>query len=148
MYNYVIRNFKVSDIYEIISIVERLFNENYETSMYIDYYNSWSDGFLVAEVGGKVVGVLLAMISSPMEARVLVLGVDEGYRSMGIGSALMHRFTENCIKLGLKTITLEVRVGNIRARNFYTKIGFHVVGRISNYYRDGEDGFVLHKAIG
>jgi len=40
-------------------------------------------------------------------------------------------------------VVLEVRESNAAARSLYADEGFDPIRRISNYYRDGEDAFVL-----
>ena len=48
---------------------------------------------------------------------------------------------------GIGSGVLEVRVGNIPAQMLYKACGFTVVQRLSNYYNNGEDGFLMMKAV-
>jgi [ribosomal protein S18]-alanine N-acetyltransferase len=45
------------------------------------------------------------------------------------------------------TLVLEVRVSNTAAQELYRKLGFSVVQRIARYYNNGEDCFLMMKAI-
>jgi ribosomal-protein-alanine N-acetyltransferase len=45
------------------------------------------------------------------------------------------------------SVVLEVRVGNIPAQMLYKACGFSVVQRLSSYYNNGEDGFLMMKAV-
>ena len=45
------------------------------------------------------------------------------------------------------TILLEVRIGNESAQNLYRRAGYTIVQRISKYYNNGEDGFLMMKSL-
>jgi len=47
------------------------------------------------------------------------------------------------LHVGVAVVRLEVRESNAAARSLYADEGFDPIRRISNYYRDGEDAFVL-----
>lgn len=41
-------------------------------------------------------------------------------------------------------ITLEVRVSNVVAVDFYKKFGFEVERQVPKYYNDGEDALIMY----
>ena len=64
-------------------------------------------------------------------------------RRRGIGEALLRRFLADG-QGTLAFLTLEVRAGNAPAIGLYEKLGFAVVGRRRNYYREeGEDALLM-----
>jgi ribosomal-protein-alanine N-acetyltransferase len=142
-----IRNFKPVDIFSVMRIINETFLENYEPAILMDFHSSWNDGFVVAEENNDVVGFILGISPAPKQARILILAVDEKYRGRNIGSALLNAFIQACIVKDTRLITLEVRTTNDAAIRFYGKHGFNIVHMIPNYYKDGENGYIMHKTI-
>jgi ribosomal-protein-alanine N-acetyltransferase len=135
-----IRKFKPVDIFSVMRIINETFHENYEPAILMDFHSSWHDGFIVAEENNDVVGFILGISPAPNQARILILAVDEKYRRRGT-------FVQACILRSVRLITLEVRTTNDAAIRFYGKFGFGIVHLIPNYYKDGENGYIMHKAI-
>ncbi|NLL70787.1 MAG: ribosomal protein S18-alanine N-acetyltransferase [Epulopiscium sp.] len=84
--------------------------------------------------------------------------VDEGHitniavlpqlQGQGIGSALLERLIEAGKISQLQALTLEVRVGNQKARSLYEKYGFRIMGIRKEYYQDNrEDGYIMWKSL-
>lgn len=71
------------------------------------------------------------------------LAVAPAYRRQGIGEAILRAY----LRFGqayLAFLTLEVRESNAPALALYQKLGFQVVGRRKNYYRElHEDALLL-----
>ncbi len=63
-------------------------------------------------------------------ARLLLTHIEEALRKREIG-----------------TIMLEVRVGNVTAQNLYREAGYTSVQRIVKYYNNGEDCYLMMKAL-
>ncbi len=86
------------------------------------------DGFaLVAEVNGKVIGMCEVRNKTPQQEQKHIGNVGiytrEGYRSMGIGSALLSELI-NRAKTKYKSLILTVFISNQPAKNLYKKFGF------------------------
>jgi ribosomal-protein-alanine N-acetyltransferase len=75
---------------------------------------------------------------------LISIAVLKDYRRLGIGSALLEN-TINAMRNVYKTASLylEVRVSNIPAIILYEKYGFRKARVIKQYYRDGEDAYVM-----
>jgi len=99
----------------------------------------------------------------------LTLNEDEGYRVVGfcdywetfdsaticqiavhpylqrrqLGTAMMDEIYNDCYAKRVKTITLEVRVSNEQAINFYKKQGFKIETTKPHYYDNGEDAYYM-----
>jgi len=67
-----------------------------------------------------------------------MLGVAPEYRRDGVGTRLIGRMVADH-----ERITCHTRTGNEEAVGFYTDLGFTVEKRVSNYYRDGDDAYLL-----
>ncbi|MEM3444628.1 MAG: GNAT family N-acetyltransferase [Thermoplasmata archaeon] len=139
----ILRPFKDTDLGRIQEIVLNSLKEIYDPNIYYSIATSWPDGFIVAECNGTVVGFIAGTIVSQEETRVLMFAVSEGYRDRGIGSMLFTEFLRRSAMLGAKRISLEVRVSNRRAIEFYTRFSFVIVSLLPVYYSDGEDGYKM-----
>src|SRR5688572_18203541 len=79
--------------------------------------------FLVAELEGLVVGVVMAGYEGH-RGWVNYLAVDIGQRRRGIGTALMRDVERRLRILGCPKINLQVRHENTAVQAFYTALGF------------------------
>ena len=140
-----LRTFSPTDLGEIMRMVAGTFSQDYPPSMYLSLHAYWPDGFLVAADGGKITGFLLASLTEPVEARILIMMASESSRGKGIGTALLNEFTARCGMKGVKRIVLEVRASNAHAIQFYTNRGFQKETLLEKYYLDGEDGVKMSK---
>lgn len=70
------------------------------------------------------------------------IAVAPQYRRRGVAEAILRRFLRDGRKK-LAFLTLEVRVGNTPAIALYEKLGFRVVGRRKNYYRELHEDALL-----
>jgi len=142
-----IRSFEETDLQSVISLVHEIFNETYDPNLYISLSKEWHEGVRVAEMNGLLIGFLLATVQRPLQSRVLILGIKEGYRDLGIGRALMHSILNRSIIRGHRSMTLEVRISNERGQAFYSRLGFEVIGMIPDFYNDHESAFLLKKVL-
>ena len=88
----------------------------------------------VAEIDGEVIGFLSGDLreGSPAFkpktwAAIEDIYVVPAYRSLGIGRALFERCSEWARERGADGVSLQVAAGNLRARKFYERLGFHEV---------------------
>jgi putative acetyltransferase len=97
---------------------------------------------LVAEVDGRVVGVLGLDVGRGRRAHAAALGmmVHDDFQGRGVGTALMAAAVELAERwLGLHRLELEVYPDNAAALRLYRKFGFEEEGRKRRYaLRDGE----------
>jgi len=78
------------------------------------------------------------------EAHVVTIGVRNSQRNRGLGEWLLISIIDMAVRLGAKTVTLEVRVSNVTARQLYEKYGFSIAGTRKKYYSDnGEDAYIM-----
>ncbi|MEZ5334291.1 MAG: N-acetyltransferase [Methanolobus sp.] len=106
-----------------------------------------SDGFLVAEYNNYVVGFVVGYSLSSTEGRIFSLAVREGYQSMGIGTRLMKSILSVFMCRLLQFASLEVRLTNVRAQEFYRRMDFLPCWIEHGYYSDGEDGIIMKKRL-
>ena len=78
------------------------------------------------------------------QMHLVTIATDPAHWSRGIGARLLLDCLDLAREAELPEVVLEVRVGNVRARLLYERMGFHQVGRLIAYYKDNdEDAFVM-----
>jgi len=151
---YIIREFRLEDLQEVIYINRTCLPENYTPDFFVYHFREFPEGFLVAETNGRVVGYIMTRIDRGFDyysshrafaekGHVISLAVLPNVRRKGIGEALLRRAVEAIEKRGIKEVYLEVRVSNAPAINLYHKLGFKIARRVPKYYVDGEDAYVM-----
>jgi ribosomal-protein-alanine N-acetyltransferase len=138
-----LRLFEPRDLDQVMALVTGIFDQLFSEEMYIALQQTWPEGQVIDVEGGRLAGVLLSMKRRPTVGRVLVMAVRDGYRDMGIGSHMLRAFIQQCLREGISSIVLEVRVTNIMAMGFYRRFGFRPVETLPDYYPDGEDAIVM-----
>jgi len=149
---FIIREFKPTDLNDVVSINRKCLPENYAPSFFLEHHYENPKIFLVAEVDGKIAGYVMCRMEfglsnfKKMFARkghVISLAVLDEYRRRGIGYALMKEAMKNMAESGASEVYLEVRVSNHPAISLYKKLGFKPVKVINRYYADGEDAYLM-----
>ncbi|WP_340819880.1 N-acetyltransferase [Methanolobus sp. WCC4] len=141
-----IRKFEPSDFEEVLEIESEAFSEH-NPFLYMNFYEMNSEGFLVAEYENYIVGFVVGYALSSNEGRIFSLAVRNGYRSLGIGARLMSSILAVFMTKFLQFASLEVRITNVRAQNFYRRMDFLPCWIEHGYYSDGEDGLIMKKRL-
>ena len=102
-------------------------------------------GYLVAEVGGKVVGHAVVSTAGNI-AELQRIAVDAAHRRSGIASALLAGVLEVAGRTEADRLLLEVREDNRAALAFYARSGFTEIDRRPRYFADGATAVVLQHA--
>jgi [ribosomal protein S18]-alanine N-acetyltransferase len=136
----IIRPFEIDDARTILDMEESIFNEpNPLLCAMIE--GRPTEGFIVAEDNGEVCGYLLGALLMD-EARILLVAVKDGRRRSGIGTKLVREYIES-VEGRASMVRLEVRSNNLAAQTFYFKLGFRFIGMVSNYYRNGDNAYIM-----
>ena len=131
----------------IMQLVGVTLGENYHPSFYINLHNFWPEGFIVAKIKDQIVGFILATISEAQTGRILMLAVYPYYERKGIGSSLIETVIKQCIHRNIKSIKLEVRTHNQKAMGFYLKRGFVINQTLLNYYKNGDNAYLMYRYL-
>ena len=81
------------------------------------------------------------------EFEINYFSIKQKFRRKGYGSFLMRYLINQCEKLNIKKLLLEVSVSNTIAELFYRKFNFFTVGTRKNYYKDGTDAILKEKIL-
>jgi ribosomal protein S18 acetylase RimI-like enzyme len=93
------------------------------------------DLFLVAELGGKIVGTVLGGFDG-RRGLVYHLAVDADYRQHGIGSLLMDEVEQRLKTKGCLKCYLMVTTENKNAMRFYEQRGWEWMNAIYTYTKE------------
>ncbi|MFP3984427.1 MAG: ribosomal protein S18-alanine N-acetyltransferase [Candidatus Bathyarchaeia archaeon] len=154
---FTLRQFKPSDLDEVIQINRVCLPENYSPHFFMDIYERHPATFIVAEYENKIVGYIMCRVETgfssfglfgiPKKGHVVSVAVLPEYRHKGVGAVLMKEAIKNMLSYKAKECYLEVRVTNTAAVNMYKKLGFQTVRMSNGYYADGEAAYVMAKKL-
>ncbi|WP_304124483.1 ribosomal protein S18-alanine N-acetyltransferase [Methanosphaera cuniculi] len=140
----IIRDFKPTDLDEVIRIEYESFSEPYPVDIVMGLYEAGA-GFLVAEIASNIVGYIIFWIKDGI-GHIIVIAIDSNFRGMQIGTLLLQRAIEIFYVNDICDVKLEVKKSNIRAIHFYQQNGFRQIAEEDKYYSDGETAVImLHK---
>ena len=113
----------------------------------------WSNEF--KKEGIKVFGLLFSNLVIGLcvfhivldEAQINFFVIKNKYRKKGFGTYLMRFLIEECKKLNINKLLLEVSHNNLKAEKFYSSFDFYNVGIRKNYYKDGSDALLKEKNL-
>ncbi len=81
------------------------------------------------------------------EAQINFFAIIPKYRKKGFGTYLMSYLINQCKKLNINKLFLEVSNNNSTAEKFYSRFEFFTVGIRRNYYKDGSDALLKEKKL-
>ena len=95
----------------------------------------------------EVIGFAGIMIVAD-EAELLNIAVLEGYRRQGVAQKLLTELFLRAKNGGAYRMLLEVRKGNLGARQLYGQNHFGIIGERKNYYSNPtEDAIIMEKLL-
>ncbi len=101
----------------------------------------------LARQGETLVGVLVLEMKGAFVGYIQTVFVAPEFRDQGIGTRLVH-FAEQRILRDVPNVFLCVSSFNPRARRLYERLGYRVVGELSDYLIYGQSEILLRKSLG
>ena len=133
-----VRRATVLDAKKIAELDNKMFVDSLEFNfIYNDLLNNPLAYYFVYEIEDNIIGYINCWVSDNTE--ILNFCVDDKYQRQGIGTLLYNEVE----KVANGIISLEVRVSNLNAINFYTNRGFKNAGIRKGYYSNGEDAILM-----
>jgi ribosomal-protein-alanine N-acetyltransferase len=139
----IIRDFKESDLNQVLSIAQESFTLPWSETSFIEESKNRRSIFKVAEINNEVIGYIVVKVLLD-EAEILSIATKPLFRKKGVATALLREVLFR-LKDTLKVCYLEVRVSNRKALNFYKKFGFKKCGIRKNYYIFPQEDALLMK---
>jgi ribosomal-protein-alanine N-acetyltransferase len=134
-------------MFSVLKLASDTLTESYSPSLFNFFYESYSSGFIIAEVGHKVIGFVIGVKLNPEIAKILMLSVSDQHRRKSIGSLLLKQLETQAIRDKVKYIELEVRTDNNKAIKFYEKNGFKIIEKLKEFYQNGESAYTMKKKL-
>ena len=139
---YSVRPLTVDQLEEVLRLNLRCFRngENYTKHTFAFLLNeAGTVSYRVVDAADRMVGFGAAHLTT--------IGVAPEHRRRGLAALLLEHLERALVAKQIQTIVLEVRVGNADAQELYRRSGYNVVQRISSYYNNGEDCFLMMKSL-
>jgi len=137
-----LENFHIKYIEQIYTLSHNYFNrDSWSKSSFLDEIENEHSTIYVAIFKGNVIGFIA--VSFCFDLNINLMAIEKDFRHKNIGTLLIKNLLYNSKKLNCSKIMLEVRQNNVPAINFYTKMGFHIVGRRKNFYTCPNDDAIL-----
>jgi ribosomal protein S18 acetylase RimI-like enzyme len=101
----------------------------------------------IADMGGERCGVVLVRPAGVAGAPYIVsIAVAATHRGQGVGAALLAH-VEEAWRARSRHLFLCVSSFNPRARRFYERHGFKVIGTLQDFIIEGADEILMHKLL-
>jgi ribosomal-protein-alanine N-acetyltransferase len=101
---------------------------------------------VTARTDRDLVGFAMAHFGDD-SVHVTLLAVSESARRQGIGRQLLDWIEESAVTAGVFTVELELRAGNMGAKQFYTTLGYRETMRVPRYYSGIEDAIRMARNL-
>jgi ribosomal-protein-alanine N-acetyltransferase len=137
-----IRRFLLSDLNRILDIERQSFPKSpYDWATFVNLHWLYPETFLVfvERRGGQEEETILGYVIFSWNGHLISMAVDSPDRRQGIGKKLLERvfaFPH------IKRVRAEVRKSNKGAQAFYSRMGFRIIGVVTNYYGN-EDALIV-----
>ena len=144
---FTIRNFRPTDMFSVIKLASETLPERYSPSLFNYFFETYPQGFMVAEMNQKIIGFIIGVKTNPKIAKILMLSVLEPHRKQNVGTLLFTKLLEKMLTENVENIELEVRTDNKKAIKFYKKHGFVIIAKKSKFYQNEEDAYTMKKYL-
>ncbi len=143
------RPMRLDDLDAVMAVEQRCYAYPWSRGAFVDSLVAGYETELALDEAGALLGYRVAMIGVD-EMHLLNLTVRPPSQGQGLADLLMRRLEDDCRRLALPTLWLEVRPSNARALALYRRHGFCEVGRRRGYYPapgEREDALVMRLAL-
>jgi ribosomal-protein-alanine N-acetyltransferase len=148
--SYSIRPLTDKNLNEVLRLNVRCFRngENY-TKHTFNYLLSEPRNlsYRVITPSGEMVGFVFVLVNQDGSAHLTTIGVAPEHRRRGVAKRLLIYLESALLARSIFTIVLEVRVSNTSAQDLYRDSGYSVVQRLTKYYNNGEDCYLMVKSL-
>jgi len=144
------RPMTVRDLHAVLAIENRAYSFPWTRGNFVDSLAAGYHTLVLADAAAGIVGYFVAM-AGVGEMHLLNLTVAPPWQGQGLGTRLLDALEDQCRRLALATVWLEVRGSNERARALYRRRGFTEVGLRRGYYPapggQREDAVVMSRRL-
>jgi ribosomal-protein-alanine N-acetyltransferase len=135
------------DLDAIVRIERASFSEPWSHRSFAELIVARRVVFLVAVAEQEVVGYAVMLMAAD-EAELANLAVGAAARRRGVGRELLAAVLDRARSADIRSVFLEVRMGNLAAQSLYRSAGFQDIAHRRQYYRQPtEDALVMKLQI-
>jgi len=133
-----------ADLDDVMEVERESFGSPWPVEMFIEeLVNPMSFTLLARDGrGGTLMGFICCWAVMD-EMHILDIAVRPVYRRKGVAKRMLKEAVKRSMKLGIASVTLEVRSKNTAAIGFYKRVGFVSEGIRHKYYTDPADDAVI-----
>lgn len=143
-----VRPMRAEDVERVAAIEREAFSSPWKEETFRTLLDRPGAELLVLETPDDGVVGYTVMWCIEDQGELANIGIDAAHQGRGLGSLLLDRSIELARERGVRSLYLEVRESNARARRIYEGRGFEEIGVRRNYYDDPrEDARVLVKRL-
>lgn len=132
-----LRKMTETDLQQVLELQQELAFQDWNEKQFLSEIRANYAYCVVCEDEESLLGYAIFHLMGP-DSELLSIATRESEQHKGIGSQLLHAGLDKLQEPDDQCF-LEVRNGNVKARAFYEKHGFHLYNVRKNYYSDGED---------
>jgi ribosomal protein S18 acetylase RimI-like enzyme len=135
---------------EVLKLNLRCFRngENYTKYTFAYLFNEpRSVSYQIETANGDMAAFAFVLLNPDGAAHLTTIGVAPEHRRRGLATRLLNHLDEVLRIKGVSMIVLELRVSNFEAKGLYIDAGYSLVNRLTKYYSDGEDCFLMVKSL-
>ena len=147
---YTVRPLTELQLKEVLNLNLRCFRngENYTKYTFAYLFSEpRSISYQMVAASGEMAAFAFVLLNSDGAAHLTTIGVAPEHRRRRLAARLLNHLDEILRIKGVSTIVLELRVSNLAAKRLYTEAGYSLVNRLTKYYSDGEDCFLMVKSL-
>ena len=142
----IVRELRLEDLDTIVEIENSIYKDTWNKEAYIrDLENDIAYNY-VLEYKGVIIGYYGFWIMFD-NIDITKVSIRKEFQGKGLSKILMEDFFNRIKNLDIRTVTLEVRVSNVKAIGLYQKYGFKNISTRKKYYPDLEDAYILQKEV-
>ena len=144
-----IRIARASDIDHLVAIEDAVFlTDRISRRSFNRLVSAGTAAVLVAESSTGLMGYCVVLFRRGSDAaRLYSIATSSGREGAGFGSALLGAAEGAARGRGSRSLRLEVRADNQRARALYERSGYRRIGDVPGYYADGTAAFRYVKQL-
>lgn len=142
-----IRKMTLDDIKEVVELDKACFLSPWGENQFIYELNENPfSTILVAIKNNIVIGMIDYWITFEV-GQINQIAVLSSYRQNGVATELLRAAFKDMVEHEVFNCTLEVRVNNTSAINFYNKHGFKTTCIKKEYYDNGDDAYYMERRM-
>lgn len=137
---------KWKDLKQVLEIERLCFKEPYSRQIFEQELKIEAAVLWVVPYRNRILGYIdYWVISDQME--LVSIAVHPKFNGRGLGKLLMSHMIRDGKTKGIRSIILDVRKSNRKARSLYRKFGFKRVGLRKRYYSDSQEDAIIMKKV-